>query len=175
MTTENIELYNIICDTLNLTPAPNNGTLRLPLTPTGHHNDTPPAPNDTPADPPTHTPSLASSPIPFATPILATMPASLENTMYSFSSTGTDDMSPSFMDDDGPLRPTPLSTKVGSSVGAEGTGVVGEEGRKGGEKGGEKWWEWLTHKAEGIGEWVGGWVGGHTGGKEGGGEGGGGR
>lgn len=46
---QNIHLYNIICDSLGLTPAPNNGTLRLPLNPTGHHNDTPTL--ETPDDP----------------------------------------------------------------------------------------------------------------------------
>lgn len=49
---ENTELYNIVCDTLGLVPAPNNGTLRLPLTPVGHHAE-PNAPEiETPYDPP---------------------------------------------------------------------------------------------------------------------------
>ncbi|CCU76599.1 ectonucleotide pyrophosphatase/phosphodiesterase family member [Blumeria hordei DH14] len=34
---QNIEVYNIICDTLGLEPLPNNGTMRLPLVPT-HQN-----------------------------------------------------------------------------------------------------------------------------------------
>lgn len=50
-TTENIELYNIICDSVGLTPAPNNGTLRLPLKPVGLHSDLESAPNETPSDP----------------------------------------------------------------------------------------------------------------------------
>ena len=50
--TENTELYNIVCDTLGITPAPNNGTLRLPLKPVGHHAE-PDAPQiETPYDPP---------------------------------------------------------------------------------------------------------------------------
>jgi predicted AlkP superfamily pyrophosphatase or phosphodiesterase len=49
--TENIELYNIICDSIGLTPAPNNGTLRLPLKPVGLHSDIESAPNETPSDP----------------------------------------------------------------------------------------------------------------------------
>ncbi|KAJ5183861.1 hypothetical protein N7492_001477 [Penicillium capsulatum] len=41
---QNIEVYNIICDSLGVDPLPNNGTLRLPLLPAGLHSDadTPP-------------------------------------------------------------------------------------------------------------------------------------
>ncbi|KAF2831366.1 Phosphodiest-domain-containing protein [Ophiobolus disseminans] len=149
---QNIELYNIICDSLHLTPAPNNGTLRLPLTPSGHHNDSS-TPDETPADPPTHA-LPSSSAVPFATPILATMPASLENSFSSIAS-GMDDTAPSYMDDDVPIRPTPPSTTSVSAPEETGTG-----------KADEKWWEWLAHKAEGVEEWVSSWVGNHTG-KEG--------
>ncbi|KAA8567681.1 hypothetical protein EYC84_008154 [Monilinia fructicola] len=45
---QNIEVYNIVCDSLALTPKANNGTLRLPLKPVGLHSpDTfPPEPAD---------------------------------------------------------------------------------------------------------------------------------
>jgi predicted AlkP superfamily pyrophosphatase or phosphodiesterase len=46
---ENIEVYNILCDSLNLTPKPNNGSLRLPLKPVGLH--TPEISFPEPADP----------------------------------------------------------------------------------------------------------------------------
>ncbi|KAL8651014.1 MAG: hypothetical protein Q9226_004897 [Calogaya cf. arnoldii] len=36
---QNTEVYNIICDSLSVTPRPNNGTLRLPLRPAGLHSD----------------------------------------------------------------------------------------------------------------------------------------
>ena len=35
---ENTEVYNIVCDSLNLIPQPNNGTLRLPLKVVGVHS-----------------------------------------------------------------------------------------------------------------------------------------
>ena len=35
---QNIEVYNIVCDSLGLPPTANNGTLRLPLTPNGIHD-----------------------------------------------------------------------------------------------------------------------------------------
>lgn len=47
--TENIEVYNIICGSLNLTPNPNNGTLSLPLQTIGVH--TPETSPPEPADP----------------------------------------------------------------------------------------------------------------------------
>ncbi|CAK7563172.1 MAG: hypothetical protein SEPTF4163_001032 [Sporothrix epigloea] len=45
---ENIEVYNMICDSIGIDPKPNNGTLRLPLNPTGLHNT---VPIEEPADP----------------------------------------------------------------------------------------------------------------------------
>ncbi|PTD03688.1 putative pyrophosphatase/phosphodiesterase [Fusarium culmorum] len=48
---QNIEVYNMLCDSVGLTPAPNNGTLRLPLKPVGVHKpeDTPEEPEDPPS------------------------------------------------------------------------------------------------------------------------------
>ncbi|CAK7270810.1 hypothetical protein SEPCBS57363_004294 [Sporothrix epigloea] len=47
-TFQNIEVYNMICDSISIDPKPNNGTLRLPLNPTGLHSA---APIEEPADP----------------------------------------------------------------------------------------------------------------------------
>lgn len=52
---QNIEVYNIICDSLHITPRPNNGTIRLPLTPVGLHTDEGSPPDEVPADPPVET------------------------------------------------------------------------------------------------------------------------
>ncbi|KAL8714426.1 MAG: hypothetical protein Q9220_001759 [cf. Caloplaca sp. 1 TL-2023] len=50
-TFQNIEVYNIVCDSLGVEPKPNNGTLRLPLKTTGLHSDQPDdVPEDLPAD-----------------------------------------------------------------------------------------------------------------------------
>lgn len=45
---QNLEVYNLLCDSLGMEPAPNNGTLRLPLKPIGTHKDedTPEIPED---------------------------------------------------------------------------------------------------------------------------------
>jgi hypothetical protein len=46
----NIDVYNIVCDSLGIEPVPNNGTLRLPLKPIGLHSDAGAPALDTPPD-----------------------------------------------------------------------------------------------------------------------------
>lgn len=58
---ENIEVYNILCDSMGIDPLPNNGTLRLPLKPVGLHSDENTPPLERPADPPEQ-PSTATTP-----------------------------------------------------------------------------------------------------------------
>lgn len=48
---QNIEVYNIVCDSLGITPHPNNGTLRLPFKTVGLHSDPDALALDTPHDP----------------------------------------------------------------------------------------------------------------------------
>jgi Type I phosphodiesterase / nucleotide pyrophosphatase len=48
---QNIEVYNIVCDTLGIKPHPNNGTLRLPLQTVGFHDDDDAPVLETPDDP----------------------------------------------------------------------------------------------------------------------------
>lgn len=51
---QNLEVYNIVCDSLGIEPKPNNGTLRLPLKPVGLHSDEAATLDDVPTDlPPT--------------------------------------------------------------------------------------------------------------------------
>ncbi|KAL8915741.1 MAG: hypothetical protein Q9172_006705 [Xanthocarpia lactea] len=47
---QNIEVYNIVCDSLGIEPKPNNGTLRLPLKPTGVHSGQAASSDDIPED-----------------------------------------------------------------------------------------------------------------------------
>ncbi|TLD07531.1 hypothetical protein PgNI_10753 [Pyricularia grisea] len=71
---QNIEVYNILCDSVGLDPVPNNGTLRLPLKPIGLHSPEAPIPDA--ADPVTSstaaqtapTQSVGVDPIPEPTP-----------------------------------------------------------------------------------------------------------
>ncbi|PWY71832.1 nucleotide pyrophosphatase family protein [Aspergillus sclerotioniger CBS 115572] len=48
---QNVNVYNIICDSLGVTPHPNNGTLRLPFQTVGLHSDEDTPTLDSPADP----------------------------------------------------------------------------------------------------------------------------
>ncbi|KAG9258555.1 alkaline-phosphatase-like protein [Emericellopsis atlantica] len=56
---QNIEVYNMLCDSVGMEPRPNNGTLRLPLKPVGTHKpeDTP----EVPEDPVPQTPTAAEA------------------------------------------------------------------------------------------------------------------
>lgn len=66
---QNIEVYNILCDTVGLDPSPNNGTLRLPFKPVGLHEDMPAV--EVPSDPVTSytiTPSTSPTPTPVPSP-----------------------------------------------------------------------------------------------------------
>ncbi|PYI09658.1 nucleotide pyrophosphatase family protein [Aspergillus sclerotiicarbonarius CBS 121057] len=49
---QNTNVYNIICDSLGVTPHPNNGTMRLPLQTIGLHSDEGTPTLDSPPDPP---------------------------------------------------------------------------------------------------------------------------
>ena len=59
--TENIEVYNIVCDSLGVIPRPNNGSLRLPLKPIGLHAEDPDVLHDLPIDLPSDDESLATA------------------------------------------------------------------------------------------------------------------
>ncbi|KAG2420275.1 hypothetical protein HFD88_005076 [Aspergillus terreus] len=75
---QNTNVYNILCDSLGITPLPNNGTLRLPLTPVGLHSDEDAPSVEAPVDPPASSPSGTSgtmSPIPSGTALKHPSPA----------------------------------------------------------------------------------------------------
>jgi hypothetical protein len=61
---ENIEVYNMLCDSVGINPAPNNGTLRLPLKPIGLHDDSSTNALDTPPDPVQETHTISTAPAP---------------------------------------------------------------------------------------------------------------
>lgn len=132
---ENIELYNIICDSIGLSPAPNNGTLRLPLKPIGLHNDPEDSPNETPADP-VGIHSLTS-----ASPIAATMSAVFESLpSLAASASGLEDTVPSVEES----VPVPASPSATASAPSASSSKAGDD----------HWWDWFTDKADEIEEWV---------------------
>jgi hypothetical protein len=174
---ENIEIYNIICDSIKLTPAPNNGTLRLPLKPIGLHSDGKPEDDETPQDPvPSYSPSPSpSSPSPSsssssAQPSPSTNLASISSTpldslsSISASASGLEGTQPT-LEEEAPVRPTPPSTgkdELKDKDKQGGGDDTDKDKDKEEEKEKESWWEWLTHKADGIEEWVNGFINDHV-------------
>ena len=114
-----------------MTPAPNNGTLRLPLKPVGLHNDEQDAPSETPSDPVeshTLTAALAS-----ATPMSAVI-SSLSSLAASASG---------FVDATASLESSSLAPTAASSS----TSAPPAQSSKAALK---HWWDWLTDEADRI-------------------------
>jgi predicted AlkP superfamily pyrophosphatase or phosphodiesterase len=140
--TENIELYNIICDSIGITPVPNNGTLRLPLKPVGLHTDPDTPPNETPVDPvDSHSHVNSSSPAMMTISSLSSLAAS---------ASGLEDPLSSLQ------NPDPVTTTTSSAPPAASTSAASES-----------WWEWLTHKADNVEDWVEGFLHKHVPGENG--------
>lgn len=126
---QNINVYNILCDSLGIQPQPNNGTLRLPFKPVGSHG---PGNQPEPADPP---PSSTIRPTEFVPPARPVKP--------TISSTSRED---------GPSRPVkassslvPIPAQTGTTEGKNEEKADGSIGAK--VKG---WWDWLTDKVGGV-------------------------
>ncbi|KAH7358307.1 type I phosphodiesterase/nucleotide pyrophosphatase [Plectosphaerella cucumerina] len=98
---QNTEVYNVLCDSIGLEPQPNNGTLRLPLKPSGEHKDedTPP----TPEDPDTTVLPQTETPTPDAA-VTPTVPAA--------TSTAQPAATPSGKSEDGEASGDDLKSKV---------------------------------------------------------------
>ncbi|KAF4309774.1 Type I phosphodiesterase/nucleotide pyrophosphatase/phosphate transferase [Botryosphaeria dothidea] len=127
---QNIHLYNIICDSIGAEPAPNNGTLRLPLKPVGLHSDF--EPEETPSDPPATT-TLAGHVL-SSTPSVAASTASA-TAAVSANPTGA-----------GMEKVEPVPE------GEEGDVEDGTDKKEGdGEK---SWWEWFTDKVNAAKGWA---------------------
>lgn len=119
---QNIELYNIVCDTLGINPAPNNGTLRLPLKPVGKHEDKNGPKLETPEDMPSHDdgvdPPLAPSVLP-SSPLLSPDVTEIEEALSTITP------EPGLQESEAPTQP--------------------DEPKKGKL---HKWWEWIASTFE---------------------------
>ncbi|KAK8218574.1 alkaline-phosphatase-like protein [Phyllosticta capitalensis] len=153
---QNIELYNIICDTIGAEPKPNNGTLRLPLKPVGLHSDTPL--QDTPEDPPKSgltTPTPTQTPTP-ASP--ATKTVAVAGLATPIIALHTDPASPKISEPD--VGVVDLGSGVAIQPAAGGQGTQGGEGeqQEGEDEGEEKeydsWWSWFTDKVNAAKAWA---------------------
>lgn len=129
---QNIEVYNLVCDSVGIHPLPNNGTLRLPLRVlAGLDDEYEDAENDTLHEQPEDVASVAPSPQQTSDAIADTDAAA----------GGDDDNAEdaALLDsaDDNPLRPT-------IADGGDGTGTSASG-----------FWQWVKEKYDDFSDWVG--------------------
>ncbi|KAJ4298721.1 hypothetical protein N0V88_003753 [Collariella sp. IMI 366227] len=134
---QNIEVYNLLCDSVGITPAPNNGTLRLPLKPIGLHDDPGAQGIDTPVDPveasPTSTvlsPDQSTRPV-IVNPIPTTV---VETTNAPTKPVGVD-------------HPEPQPTTSPAQPPSSDTNNDGDDEDSAGDKV-KEFWDWFTGKVE---------------------------
>lgn len=145
---QNIEVYNIVCDSLGITPHPNNGTLRLPLRPVGLHGDDGAPAEDVPQDPPEEAVNPFIAPV----PVFSSLPVAVANvstSMVTSTIAATEALTVPQMSDtlDGGTAPVPTRPVVSD----------GGKGKEDAVQDGDKiatWWAWLTGKLQGTKEWV---------------------
>ncbi|OAA61651.1 type I phosphodiesterase/nucleotide pyrophosphatase [Niveomyces insectorum RCEF 264] len=159
---QNIEVYNILCDSVGLAPRPNNGTLRLPLAPVGLHSSetTVEEPAD-PVPPYTVTPSTSSSSsATVGVDPVKGLPATTAATTAA--AVGVDPV---------PVQPTTKTSATGQvtlpatppattpTAGGSGSGSGSDEGDGGGENkstldkvsaAAQDFWDWFTDKVNEV-------------------------
>jgi len=138
-------VYNIICDSLNLVPKPNNGTIRLPFKPVGVHS---PENSLEELVDPIPAPSLFTSPSPSTTPPPSptSPPPEEPNTVHA-----------------SPVQASPAAESNAATTSAVGVTppedasverpVVEDEGNK--SDGGIDFLSWIKHKLDKVKGWIG--------------------
>jgi predicted AlkP superfamily pyrophosphatase or phosphodiesterase len=121
---QNLNVYNLVCDSLGIDPLPNNGTLRLPLQPVGLHSDQDAPVVDKPADPPISSASVSVTPSQTMTP--ASTPSEVSSTAL--------------------IQPTSPSENESSSEPQNEPESDDEQG--------PTWWGTLWSKVEELKEWA---------------------
>ncbi|RSL75428.1 hypothetical protein CEP51_010871 [Fusarium floridanum] len=153
---QNIEVYNMLCDSVGMDPAPNNGTLRLPLKPVGLHK--PEEKPEEPADPvSTHEAELSGSKEP-ARPTIPEKPA--QPTRPTVPEKPTQPERPTVPV--APSKPAEASVSQASSKSVKPSKSAAPSPKEGDEdedsdsdsdsddededEDEEGWWDWITHK-----------------------------
>ncbi|KAK3693598.1 alkaline-phosphatase-like protein [Podospora appendiculata] len=150
---QNIEVYNMLCDSVGITPMPNNGTFRLPLTPIGLHS--PDAGIETPVDPVESAASASTAvALPTSTTSLAAAPTT--SVLSSTSSQPSATTSKSLVVD--PPQPQPTEQPADEDGGGD-----DDDDQDGVEKAVHGFWDWFTGKVD---EWWGKVKGGGSGQKD---------
>jgi predicted AlkP superfamily pyrophosphatase or phosphodiesterase len=138
---QNIEVYNLVCDSVGVVPKPNNGTLRLPLKPIGLHDSMPPKeiPEGLPEDPSSIIGSDDLTSTVYSAP--ATIGASAE--AAETTSSLTQASRPTIVATDAPVPTRPV---IHDDVSQE------EEDKNG--KDTNLWWDWVKGKLDGAKDWA---------------------
>lgn len=120
---ENIEVYNLLCDSLGMEPAPNNGTLRLPLKTIGTHKDE-------------ETPEIPEDPVPTTATTIPERPSASE----SLPSEPAQPTAPATDDGDTPPPPPPKDEDDDNDNDEDGSlkGTV------------KVWWDWVKEKVGNV-------------------------
>ncbi|CAG7964605.1 unnamed protein product [Penicillium nalgiovense] len=140
---QNIEVYNIVCDSLGVDPLPGNGTLRLPLKPVGLHSDENAPFLDTPPDPPAQTSATAGP----------AQPAPPQPTPPQPSPPQPSPPQPS------PPQPKPAQPKPANPAQpAQPASETPSTDHQSDDEKGPAWWGTLWHKFEDLKNWAGGVV-----------------
>lgn len=146
---QNTEVYNIVCDSVGITPKPNNGTLRLPLKPVGIHDSLPPY--DLPEDMAGDTPSeiegadTKSAIVESASSTQINVATSAESSsvqpVAQTSQSATEDSRPSIATTDvaEPTRPVIQDNMTSEEEDKENTNL---------------WWDWVKGKLDGVKDWA---------------------
>lgn len=137
---QNIEVYNLVCDSVGIVPKPNNGTLRLPLKPIGLHDSMPPTeiPEDMPEDVPE---DISSTSIESSETIPSAAASSTTVTQVAASSTPASRPAIATTEAAAPSRPV-----IHDDVSLE------DEDKDG--KDTNLWWDWVKGKLDGAKEWA---------------------
>ncbi|KAH7176628.1 alkaline-phosphatase-like protein [Dactylonectria macrodidyma] len=153
---QNIEVYNMLCDSLGIEPHPNNGTLRLPLVPVGLHD--PEESPDEPADPETSGPTQPARPtlpVPPSQPARPTAPEKPEEPEEPEKPTGqaepTKPTEPTqSAEPTKSAKPTKSVKPTSGNDGSSGNGDTDDEEDSDDEDDDkdEGWWDWLTEQVD---------------------------
>jgi len=135
---QNTEVYNVLCDSVGIAPAQNNGTIRLPFKPIGLHSD----PIENPADP--VKPATTSTAVPSDVTSLASSKPILVHPVTpgsGFTTTLTDAPSKSLGVDPPDAHPTDQPGGDGDQSEDE-----GDENKGGVGSAVSGFWDWFTGK-----------------------------
>ncbi|CAD0081623.1 unnamed protein product [Aureobasidium vineae] len=135
---QNIEVYNLVCDSVGILPKENNGTLRLPLKPIGLHESMPPA--DIPEDMPEDSVSSGGSDELSATATASTEASSkVAETISSLTQAS---------------RPTIVTTDAAAPSRPVIHDDVSQEDEDKNGKDTNLWWDWVKGKLDGAKDWA---------------------